>query len=66
MGSKYVDDLIDKDEVPELTDADFASMVPFSQLPGDLQQTLREIQQGNAVVRPDKKHLRARSMVVGR
>jgi hypothetical protein len=66
MDSKYVDDLIDKDEIPELTDADLASMVPFAQLPADLQHTLREIQQGKAAIRPDKEHLRARSIAVGR
>lgn len=66
MNSKYVDDLIDNDEIPELTDADLARMVPFTQLPADLQHTLREIQQGKAVVRPDNEPLRARSVAVGR
>lgn len=28
MDSKYVDDLIDEDEIPELTKDDFAKMVP--------------------------------------
>jgi hypothetical protein len=35
-------------------------------LPADLQHTLREIQQGKAAIRPDKEHLRARSIAVGR
>ena len=29
MASDYVDDLLDDDEVPELTEADFAGSVPF-------------------------------------
>lgn len=53
MDSNYVDNLIDDDEIPELTDADFAKMVPFSELPPDLQHTLREIQRGNVTIRPD-------------
>ena len=53
MDSNYVDNLIDDDEIPELTDADFAKMVPFSELPPDLQHTLREIQRGNVTFRPD-------------
>jgi len=53
MDSNYVDNLIDDDEIPELTDADFAGMVPFSELPPDQQHTLREIQRGNVTFRPD-------------
>ena len=53
MDSNYVDNLIDDDEIPELTDADFAKMVPFSELPPDQQHTLREIQRGNVTFRPD-------------
>ncbi len=53
MDSKYVDDLIDDDEVPELTEEDVARSIPFSQLPADLQHTLREIQKGNVEICPD-------------
>ena len=53
MDSNYVDNLIDDDEIPELTDADFAGMVPFSELPPDQQHTLREIQRCNVTFRPD-------------
>jgi len=44
MGSDYVDDLIDDDEIPELTQMDFERSVPFSQLPLDLQNKLLAIQ----------------------
>jgi len=53
MGSNYVDDLIDDDEVPELTEEDFKNSVPFSELPESMQHKLREIQRGNVVFRPD-------------
>lgn len=43
MDSKYVDDLIDEDEIPELTATDFADFKPFSQLPADLQSFLLKI-----------------------
>ena len=46
MDSRYVDDVIDEDEVPELTDEDFARMVPFSELPHQLQEKLSAINRG--------------------
>ncbi|MGA2897333.1 MAG: BrnA antitoxin family protein [Acidobacteriaceae bacterium] len=47
-------ELIDDDgEVRELTAEDFKSFKPFSELPPDLQHTLREIQRGNVTFRPD-------------
>ncbi len=47
-------ELIDDDgEVRELTAEDFKSFKPFSELPPDLQHTLREIQRGNVTIRPD-------------
>ena len=33
MDSRYIDNLIDDDEVPELMEDDFARMIPFDQLP---------------------------------
>jgi len=53
MGSKYIDDLIDDDEVPELTEEDFKNSISFSDLPADLQHILKEIQRGNVTIRPD-------------
>jgi len=53
MGSKYVDDLIDDDEVPELTEENFKNSLSFSELPAAEQHILREIQRGNVVIRPD-------------
>jgi uncharacterized protein (DUF4415 family) len=47
-------ELIDDDgEVHELTAEDLKSFKPFSELPPDLQHTLREIQRGNVTFRPD-------------
>lgn len=47
-------ELIDDDgEVRELTAEDLKSFKPFSELPPDLQHTLREIQRGNVTFRPD-------------
>ena len=51
MDSQYVDDLVDEDEIPELTEEDFARMVPFNQLPLALQEKLRRIK--HATIRPD-------------
>ena len=51
MGSNYVDDLIDDDEVPELTDEDSARMIPFSQLSKEEQEFLLQMQ--HATIRPD-------------
>ena len=51
MDSNYVDDLIDDDEIPELTEEDFAQMVPFSELPPEEQEFLRQIK--HATIRPD-------------
>ena len=51
MDSKYVDDLIDDDEIPELTAEDFARMVPFSELPLEEQESLRAMK--TATIRPD-------------
>jgi uncharacterized protein (DUF4415 family) len=51
MDSKYVDDLIDDDEIPELTAEDFARMVPFSELPEEEQRFLLSIK--DATIRPD-------------
>ena len=46
--------MIDDDgEVRELTAEDFKSFKPFSELPPDLQHTLREIQRGNVTFRPE-------------
>jgi uncharacterized protein (DUF4415 family) len=53
MDSNYVDDLIDDDEIPELTEADFAQMKPFHALPEDLQTTLEEMRCGHVSFRPD-------------
>lgn len=53
MESNYVDDLVDDDEIPELTEEDFKTMVPFAKLPEDLQHILREINRGNVTLRPD-------------
>ncbi len=53
MASRYVDDLIDDDEVPELTEEDFAQMIPFEQLPESEKATLRELMAGNVTFRPD-------------
>jgi uncharacterized protein (DUF4415 family) len=53
MGSKYADDLIDDDEVPELTEDFSKNALTFDQLPADLQHTLREIQRGNVTIKPD-------------
>ena len=50
MGVIYTDDLIDEDEVPELTEEDFARMVPFSQLPKEEQEFLLQIK--DATIRP--------------
>ena len=51
MGSNYVDDLIDDDEIPELTEADFAQMAPFAKLPAEMQEFLLQIK--DATIRPD-------------
>ncbi len=51
MDSKYVDDLIDDDEIPELTSEDFKTMVPFAKLPEEMQEFLLKIK--DATVRPD-------------
>jgi uncharacterized protein (DUF4415 family) len=51
MASNYVDDLIDDDEVPELTEEDAARMIPFAQLPKDEQQFLLQLK--HATIRPD-------------
>jgi uncharacterized protein (DUF4415 family) len=40
MGSRYVDNLIDDDEIPELTEEDSKGFVPFSELPSEMQQDL--------------------------
>ncbi len=53
MDSHYVDDLIDDDEIPELTDENFARMIPFDQLPEEEKTVLREIMAGNVTIRPD-------------
>ncbi len=53
MGSKYVDHLIDDDEVPELTEEDAKNSLSFAELPADLQHVLSEIQRGNVIIRPD-------------
>ena len=53
MASRYVDNLIDDDEIPELTEADFAQMIPFAQLPENEKAALQEIMAGNVVFRPD-------------
>ena len=53
-------ELIDDDgEVRELTAEDFKSFKPFSELPPDLQHTLREIQRGNVTFRlePDEEQV---------
>jgi uncharacterized protein (DUF4415 family) len=49
MGSDYVDNLIDDDEIPELTQTDFERSLPFSQLPLDLQNKLLAINGEGAV-----------------
>lgn len=47
-------ELIDDDgEVRELTSEDLKNFKPFSELPPDLQHTLREIQRGNVTFRPE-------------
>jgi uncharacterized protein (DUF4415 family) len=51
MASNYVDDLVDDDEIPELTDEDFKNSVHFSELPFEEQQSLRQMKQ--ATFRPD-------------
>ena len=51
MDSKYVDNLIDDDEVPELTDEDFAQMIPFDELPPEQQKFLQGI--SGATICPD-------------
>ena len=51
MASNYVDDLIDDDEIPELTEEDFKRSVPFSELPLEEQQSLRAMK--TATIRPD-------------
>ncbi len=38
--AKYVDDLIDDDEIPELTEEDFKKFIPFSELPLAMQESL--------------------------
>ena len=53
MDSNYVDDLIDDDEVPELTEEWFAKAVPFDELPEAEKHVLREIMAGNFTYRPD-------------
>jgi uncharacterized protein (DUF4415 family) len=53
MASNYVDDLIDDDEVPELTEEDFKNSLTFDQLPEAEQRVLREIMAGNVTFRPD-------------
>ena len=53
MDSNYVDDLIDDDEVPELTGEWFAKAVPFDQLPESEKRVLRELMAGNVTIRPD-------------
>ena len=52
MDSRYVDDLIDDDEIPELTAEDFANMIPFSQLPLEMQEKLLSIKTATFV--PDE------------
>lgn len=51
MDSNYVDDLVDEDEIPELTEEDAARMVPFSALPEEEQGFLLSLR--DAVIRPD-------------
>ena len=51
MDLNYVDGLIDDDEVPELTEEDFARMVSFHQLPPDHQEFLLQVK--HATIRPD-------------
>jgi len=51
MASNYVDDLIDDDEIPELTEDDFKRSVPFSDLPLAQQQSLLAMK--TATIRPD-------------
>ncbi len=51
MDSRYVDDLIDEDEIPELTEKDFRRMVPFHELPAAMQEKLRQVK--HATIRPD-------------
>ncbi len=53
MDSRYVDDLIDEDEVPEWTEEDFANAIPFEQLPEAEKKVLRELMAGNVTFRPD-------------
>ncbi len=53
MDSNYVDDLIDDDEVTELTEEWFAKAVPFGQLPESEKRVLRELMAGNVTIRPD-------------
>ncbi|HLI77608.1 MAG TPA: BrnA antitoxin family protein [Acidobacteriaceae bacterium] len=51
MEPRYVDDLIDDDEIPELTERDVAQMVPFAELPKEQQELLLQIK--HATIRPD-------------
>ncbi len=53
MDSNYVDDLIDDDEVPELTEEFSRNAVSFEDLPADLRHILSEINRGNVTFRPD-------------
>lgn len=53
MDSNYVDDLIDDDEVPELTEEFSRNAISFKELPADLQHILSEINRGNVTFRPD-------------
>jgi hypothetical protein len=54
MDSNYVDDLIDDDEIPELTKADIERMKPFGELPAELQGSLLKVSRGEATVEPDE------------
>ena len=47
----------DDGEVRELTADEIKRMKPFSSLPQDLQEKLREIQKGNGVIRPDEEQV---------
>lgn len=51
--SRYTDNLIDEDEVPELSQEEADAMVPFSELPQDLQASLNELIAGNITIRPE-------------
>ena len=51
MALNYVDNLIDEDEIPELTEEDFRRSVPFSKLPAEEQRLLLAFK--TAEIRPD-------------